>query len=394
MKKIIYIICSMILVITACDPMDNVYEELDALPKDPSTIKNFDITLSKENYESLKGKPNVPSYVNEGLYFTSEEQAGSLIPLFLNTNYPQLDNGDVINVTYNASTFIYSNNIVSEQISYTLLNTDYVLGGTTFTNFDRWSQIETFLKAKYPSPLEGRLVTLTFTWFNNNTTPTSKTVTDTYYYKNGVWQDTYYVSASDYLSVDRNRNNAFTSTDEALLPDFFNKFLKSNIVGATAGTVQYVSYFVRLSATSTPQYVMAMVYDGNNWSKIVKTLTGTKTLTFVKKDGAWAPDLTIRYTLATADYEWISNNPAIGTEANRANLRSFKNFYQVGSGTDTRYWTPEQIYAGLSALLKDRFPNAPEDQKYLLSYIVYRGSNNTDQTTFIKDASGNYVFFQ
>lgn len=392
MKKIVYLVCSLFTALTSCEPMEDVYDELDSLPKDPTKSKNFNIVLSEANYKFFEGKTGVPAHVNKNYYFASETEASTLIPLFLNATYAHLDNGDAINVTYNTSTFV-PNNTVAERVSYTLTTqADYSLGGANFQNFDKFSQIETFLNAKYPTPLEGRLATLTYTLYNSNTSPTSRTVTDTYYYVNGKWFDTYVVTADDYLSVDRNRNNAFASADEAeYVPAALNKFLKDNILGAKAGDVQFASYLVRYSSTSTLTNVMAMVYDGANWSKVSKAVTQEATLTFGKKDGVWAPDLTIRYTLTADDYTAIGNNPAVGTQANRDNLKQFKNFYQVGNATDTRYWTEAQIFAGLAARLKELYPNADVGQKVQLSYIVYRGSNNIDQTTFIKEQSGDFV---
>ncbi|WP_207435333.1 hypothetical protein [Sabulibacter ruber] len=396
MKKIVYLFFSvMTMLVSACDPMEDVYEELDALPRDRSEYQNIDITLSQTNYKDIKGN-DVPSYVGNNYYFASEEEAAKFIPLYLNTAYPQLLEGDIINVTYNALKFAFKGNTVAERDAYTLTDADYALGGTTFKNFDRWSQIETFLNTRYATPLQGRLVTLTFTWFSNNQSPTSQTRTDSYYYTNGRWEDAYLVTTEDYLKVERNRNNAFAPADEALLPGFFDNFLKNKIFGAKAGDVQYVSYAVRMSSSSTLQQVMGMMYDGSNWTRIPNNYFSTepRTLTFLRKNGVWAPDLTVRYTLVAADYEMIAGFSNVGTQANRDNLKQFKNFYQVGNGTDTRYWTEAQIFAGLAEFLKAKYPNAEVGQKYQLTYIVYRGSNTTVQTTLEKKESGNYEVIQ
>ncbi|AMM50325.1 hypothetical protein TH61_02825 [Rufibacter sp. DG15C] len=377
--------------------MDDVYEELDALPKafNPNDVRKLNITMSEANYKTLAGKPGVASYVNTNFYFATEEEAGKLIPLYLNTAYPNFDNKDEITVTYNLLTYSFKGNTVAERDVYTLTDEDYALGGTTFKNFDRFSQVETYLNARYPTPVQGRLVNLTFNWFSNNQLPTTQVRTYSYFYTNGRWEETYLVTEADYLKVDRNRNNAFAPADEAMLPGYFDNFLKSKVFGAKAGDVKYVSYAVRMSSSSTLQQVMAMVYDGSNWTKLTRNFfTEPRTLTFAFNNGIWVPDLTIKYTLVTADYEAIAAFPNVGTELNRANLKQFKNFYQAGSTTDTRYWTEAQINAGLAELLKVKYPNAEVGQKYQLTYIVYRGSNVTVQTTFIKKDNGSFEVFK
>ncbi|GAA4313944.1 hypothetical protein GCM10023183_33930 [Nibribacter koreensis] len=373
--------------------MEDTYEELDAQPKafDPSAVRKLNITLTEANYKSLQGKAGVPGYVNTNFYFASEEEAGALIPLYLNAAYPNFDNKDEITVTYNSLTKEFKGNTVTERETYTLTDEDYALGGTNFKNFDRWSQIETFLNARY-TPLQGRLVNLTFNWFSNNQLPTTQVRTFSYFYTNGRWEEAYLVTEADYLKVDRNRNNAFATADEAMLPAYFDNFLKAKVFGAKAGDIKYVSYAVRYSATSTLQQAMAMIYDGSNWTRLTKTFfTEPKTLTFSFENGKWKPDLTVKYTLVSADYETIAGFTNVGTEANRANLKQFKNFYQAGNNpSDTRLWTDAQINAGLAELLKVKYPNAEVGQKFLVTYIAYRGTNVSVQTLFEKKANGTF----
>lgn len=354
---------------TACDPLEDTYNQLDV--ENPKTA-TADVTVTLTNT------------------YASETAATAAIPALIDKSYPQLGNGSSAAVTYNLTTYSFNNNLVADKFTYTLTDADYALGGTNFKNFDRWSQVEAFLKAKYTSPKEGDLVTLTFAWYNSNVSSSATTITDSYYYKGGQWNDTYHVSATDYQSVDRGRFNNFVAADQDILPEYFNRFLKAKTITANAGDIQYVSFANRPSST-TFQTVMAMVFDGNNWNKVSANIVTPTTLKFSKKNGTWVPDLTIKYTLIADNYVWIAENSTAGTADNRANLKSFKNFFQSGSPTDTRYWTNEQIKDGLAQLLKNLYPNAEVGQKYQLSYIVYKGSNTVVTTTFEKNASGNYV---
>ena len=49
---------------------------------------------------------------------------------------------------------------------------------------------------------------------------------------------------------------------------------------------------------------------------------------------------------------------------------------------------------GLAGRLQVLYPNAEAGQKIQVTYTVYRGSNQAIQTTFIKDAAGNYEVFE
>ena len=396
MRKIFYLIMLIATTVSACDPMKDTYNELDATTNAGAVVKAFSYTMVKADYDFLKARTGgiqYPATISARQSFTSPEEAGLYIPDVLNRNYPQLDNGSAITVTYNQYLYTFVNNTISNRISYTLTNSDYALGGTTFTNFDRWSQVETFLKAKYPNAKDS-LVTLTYTAFNTNTNPTSKTVTDDFFFKNGQWYDTYRISPEEYTSVDRGRFNNFIAADQPMLVDYFNKFLKAKLIAPKVNDFIYVSFSNR-PASTTLQEVMALRFDGTNWVKLADNtnVLVPATLKFAKKAGVWKPDLTISYNFTTADYQAIGDDPTIGTDANRANLKQFNNFYQAGSNlSDTRYWTDAQIQAGVAAHLKRLFPNAEVGQKYRATFIIYKGSNTTTVWEFEKKSSGNFEY--
>lgn len=392
MKKIFYLLSSLMLVFTACDPMEDVYEELDKA-KLPYTKKGMTYKLSDTDYKTTTK------------YFASEEAAAAAIPTLLNTKFPALENGSSAIVTYNLLTdgYNFKGNTVSHDTTHVLTTDDYKLGGARYSNFDSWSQIKTFLNAKFPvsalkenQPAEGRLATLTFTWYNSNTNPTSNTVTDSYYYVGGEWYDTYYVSDANYASVDRNRSNAFTPGDVELLPAYFNSFLKGEFLTAKSRDVVYVKYAIRHSSSSTTQHVMAMMFDGTNWNKVEKSdiVVTESTLQFAKINGIWVPDLTKMYTLVSPDdYLWISQQPELGTEAQRGNLGDprYLNFYQSWSGSAT-YWSNENIQVALAALLKMRFPNEVIGQKFEVTYNYYLSGNKVGSMLFEMTEEGNYKY--
>jgi hypothetical protein len=401
MKRLLYLICSLTVALTSCDPLEDTYNELDA-NAGPTNVRDLSITLTNANYQSLKGKPGVPGYVSSNFYFATEEEAAALIPLYLNPTYPQLDEKSSVTVTYNQLLFDYTNNNVATTTAtetapatplpaYTLTDADYTAIGVSNTRLNisnNDADVIKFLNYKFPAPVENQLAVFTFNAYNSRVSTTAAVTTDSYYYKNGAWRNTYHVQAADYAAVGRGRFNNFETIDNDLLPAYFNRFLSATIFNPKVNDVQYVSY--NYFSGSASQRIMTMVFNGTSWVELKADILAPAKLTFAKKNGVWVPDLTVKYTLVTADYEAIAAFPNVGTEANRANLKQFRNFYQAGSTTDTRYWTEAQIFAGLAELLKVKYPTAEVGQKYLLTYIVYRGSNVTVQTLFEKKDNGNF----
>lgn len=378
MKKVIYLLSSLMLVFTACDPMEDVYEELDKINPDVY-VTSMNIELEKKDYELLKGKPAA-----KNLYFASEQEAAELIPSILDKKYPQLGDGTFATVAFNKLAFEFKGNQVSSVVKYEVSSDDYSALGHRYGNFDSSNEMIEFLEYKYPNAAENMLVVLTYDYYTGKT----NTITDSYYFLNGEWRNVYHVTDEDYAKVDRGRYDNFTSADDDLMPAFFNKFLSDNIIGANAGDVEYVSY-AYYSNRKTTQNIYTMMYNGTKWVAVTENVAKGSSLSFAKKNGVWKPDLTIRYALESADYQWIATNPALGTETNRSNLANYGNFYQ-GNPNSSNYWSNDQIVAALGALLKQKFPNAEVEQKFMLSYSVYNSGNITATVTLELQADGTY----
>ncbi|WP_192821858.1 hypothetical protein [Rufibacter sp. LB8] len=388
MKKLFYLICSVLVTASACEPLEDVYDEVEAAGTTPR--REMEITFTVPNYESLRGKTGVPAYVGTSYYFASEKEAGDLIPLYLNATFGHLRDGDVVDVTYNTA----SPSTVTERVAFTLATQeDYNMGGVTNNRmqFESMGQIETFLNAKFGAPVEGRLATLTYTWFNTNVGDGSggvvtRTMTVPFYYTGGKWYNTYAMTPADYAAVDRSRNNAFASGDEGtLVPAAFNQIFKRNIVGAKVGDIQYGSFLVRLSASSTLMQVIPLFYDGNNWQR-----TTPATLSFVKKQGVWVANPVTRYTLKDADYEWIGNNETLtASKGKRDNLKQFKNFYQRFTD-NVNYWKQDELVEALAALVQDRFPTATEGQRFQVTYMLHTGPTGPASVILVKE-NGKFV---
>lgn len=382
MKKYIYLIASFAaLTFTACDPMEEVYDELDEINNDAYTPE-VTVELATKDYELLKNKAGVPANVYTDYFFASEAEAAEIIPQILNLKYPQFDNGASVEVTYNQKVYSFDNNVVSSTTEYTVTADDYDAVGMRFDNFTAAGDLIKFLNYKYPAAAEDQLVILTFDYY----TGVTETRKDAFVFKNGAWIDAYYVSPADYAAVDRGQYDNFTSADDEMLAAYFDKFLRDNIVGAKTGDIQYV-YYVYYSG-STQKKIYTMMFDGAKWVGVTSNVIAAKTIQFAKANDTWKPDLTIRYTLTSADYITISTIETVGTADNRSNLAKYGNFYQ-GSTTSTSYWSPAQVIEALGALLKQKYPQAEEGQKFQVTYTVYN-SGAKDLTTTLQLENGEY----
>ncbi|MHA6247031.1 hypothetical protein ACXYMU_03780 [Pontibacter sp. CAU 1760] len=381
MKKYIYVVASVAaLSFTACDPMEDVYEELDAQISNEYEA-DIKTELAAKDYEFYKGKSSAPAYVAKNHYFGSEAEAGALIPAILDKNFPQVGNGTKAAIGYNKLLFKFGGNKINAVEEYSVTErSDYQLGGARYSNFDRESQVLTFLGEKFPEAVDGTLAVLDYTWYNGSAEPRNTDVTDSYYFTNGAWVDAYHVSEADYVAVGRNRFNNFTSADDAVLADYFNRFLNASVVGNKPGDVKYVSY-AYYNGKSTKQEVMAMNFNGTRWVELEEDLTENAVIKFKKKNAAWVADLSIAYSLVAADYTWISEQSNISTEANRSNLARYGNF-------NTFSWSNDDIIFAMAELLKSKFPGADAGQKYTVTYDTY--PTGLIQSTLIKRDNGNF----
>lgn len=381
-KEILYFLAFIVIAITACNPLEDTYNQLDQLPK----TEPFTLTLGDVQYKILPSS----SAPYKQLYFSTETEAKANIPTILNALYSNYSDGASATVNYTVA-----GNVVSSRTSYTLTATDYTNMGFSnsrinVTNGD--NDVLAFLNTKYPAPTENQLVILTYNAYNSNMSTTASAVTDSYYYVNGKWVNAYHVSPADYAATGAARFNDYTSADKPNLGDYFNRFLLANISGAKTNDIQYVSYYIFDNSTTpsvTEQRIMAMYYDGTRWRPVTSNAVITSSQGFVKSNGTWIVDPTINYTLVTADYVTISNISTVGTASNRSNLGSFKNFNVSPSGTTV--WSDAEVTAALAAFLKIKYPDAPVDQRYRVTYYAYRsGVYSYPVKVFKKLGSGEF----
>jgi hypothetical protein len=404
MKKIYYLIALMAVAagFTACHPMNETYKQLDASPT-PSP-KTLTYTLASADY-GLGGSTKLG-------YFTSAADANTNIPKILNAKFVYgYDNGSNANITYASSLGnITQPDSVAADLKYTLVNkADYLLlPGNTFADFSV-AQLLSWLPYKYPNPGVNEQHILTWIFYPTiattapqiypglsiastvSGTTTTTLATGSFAYINGAWVQDYFVTNAQYASIGRGQYNQFTSADDATLVSQLNGILKTDagvMATATTGSTQYVSFNYYSAAKVTAQRILAMVYNGTNWTHT----PASATLTYVKSNGTWVPDPTIFYTAVQKDWTYIGTL-APAALAN-ATTDAISNYAKYGdfttSSTSLYYWSPAQIDAAMIAILKYEFPSAKVGIPYHINYLLYTGSAVPASSTFKFDGT-NWV---
>jgi hypothetical protein len=372
MKKLYYLLALIAVVFASCDPLSQTYKTLDAVPKATA----ISLTLTSVEYKLLPS--SVYSY--NTLNFKSFTDANTYVPAILTTRYPQATELATASISFNVAQSSSSVNVPDStytRIATTLAAADYIfpstiLNGNTVpantTAYFTAAGAINYLNYKYPTPFANQLAVLTYLYFESGgTAATGNLTTDSFLFLNGAWTKVYTVSAAQYASVGRGTNNWFIATDVPTLTAYINTFLLNDpIVMATAkaGDIKYVSY----RYLTTYQKILALTYDGTNW-------TLKQTLLFLKLNGTWIPDPTVYVTIpvgVSADYAYLKTT-TIGSDAARANVASFGDF-DIRTNGATTAWSDADLTAGLAAILLHKFAAPIAGIPYKVTYYVYNGS--------------------
>jgi len=170
MKKIFYFILVLGLVFTACEPMEDIYNEIDAqgTPDPRNTIGNDEYTLTSDDYTALN--------LSSGR-FNSEDAAKSMIPGFI-SSIPKYDywlKNSTVLVNYN----LFMGYPVSVK-GYNLDQDDYTTSGSNLMGFQSYAKPEDFLPAildaGISSPFDGKYAVAKYDQFTGSAYAVSPTV--------------------------------------------------------------------------------------------------------------------------------------------------------------------------------------------------------------------------
>lgn len=162
MKRIIYCLAILGITLVGCNPIEDIYNNLDA-SADP-IVGSESYTLTSDDYAELE--------LGFGS-FSSIEEAKALMPDFLANKYPFWGQGSSVLVGYQ----LYVGNAegVSDLTSsdiYQLTNSDYATTGSDafgfYPNVNATSQIPDVLTAQITAPTEGQIVLAKYKQYTEN----------------------------------------------------------------------------------------------------------------------------------------------------------------------------------------------------------------------------------
>ena len=353
------------MVFTSCNPLEDIYEELDA--QKTVITGEATITLTDDDYSELN--------LNFG-NFSSEADAKSMLPGFLSNKYPTWGKESLAAVTFK----LYSPKRDEKSLTiYEVTAQDYADHGHTYGNFDSFTDISSFLDAKYPNAANRLLVSLTYKYYDG----TTKTLENGFINNAGTWEMSTGITDAEYTAMGEGRAQ-FSSEEEALqkIPAFLNDRFKFD--GKKAGDIEGIMYKLYVTDTqdvdndgrtddrTVYSFVAFFIYDGTAWTKYNNVIN--ETIKFGHDGTNWVPDNTIKYTLTNADYALVGND-----RYNNFDVRSGKNE------------EPESVRLNkINTILLNNFPNDAEGQKYIVSYNIYNGADAVWQLAVIK-TNGAYV---
>lgn len=144
MKKSIYYILFIILILSSCDPMDKIYDEMSS--ENTGYKNNVEYTLTADDYDAIAklATGNYPvdaAFISSKMFFNDTITASKYVPAFLAELYPALSVGSSAMVTYN-----YNGEMPEDLSVYTSTDT-YTVKDSDYKSIDGVLQV-----VKYYSP--------------------------------------------------------------------------------------------------------------------------------------------------------------------------------------------------------------------------------------------------
>lgn len=385
MKKIIYLFM-LALGITACNPVDEIYDDLEA--SEAEINGEISYTLTEDDYGEIL-ELDFPN-------FNTIDQAKQLIPQVLDVNYPILGESSVAFVTYDR---FFRKSTESSLIVYEVTTADYDSYPETarHNNFDDIDQIYTFLDDKFPNASNRTLVSLTYIFYDGS----AKELNNGFLKVGSNWEFIQGFTEEQYALAGESFAN-FSSTDEAefKIPTLLDKVFEFS-PEMPVNTILPVMYNLyqedvddvdndgSVTDRATYSFVINYLYNGSEWVEYSNVLT--ETLQFGYEGGEWIPDNTINYIFSSEDYSKVETIFIDKYPGPADNVGFFGSFDRRSSSSN--YWSDEMLLEAMDAFLDQLNPNAEEEQKYVLTFAVYTGTTVTVSYKLIK-SNGDWVLNQ
>ena len=352
MKKIFYSFAILSLLFTSCNPMEDIYSEIDATETVISGEATY--TLTDADYDALD--------LNYG-NFSSSDDAKADLPDFLSGKYPAWGAESLAAVTFK----LYAPKVTERSLEvYTVSSDDYADNGHTYGNFSRDYHITDFLDIKYPNAANRLLVSLTYKYYSGSVS----TLNNGFLFVNGAWEMAAGITDDEYTAMGEGYSN-FSSEDEAIAKVSVFLVDKFKYSGKMAGDIEAIMYKL-YTGGSVKSFIANFIYDGASWSEYNNVID--ETIKFGHDGTTWVPDNTIKYTLTGADYTLVGNG-------------NYGNFdVRAGKAEAEESVRLDKV----NTILLNNFPSDAEGQKYIVTYNIYNGAAGVWSLAVIKEG-GAYV---
>ncbi|GAA4268578.1 hypothetical protein [Hyunsoonleella aestuarii] len=216
-----------------------------------------------------------------------------------------------------------------------------------------------------------------------------------YTFDGSEWEATegvYFVQDSDFDSMGEEfgqpgRFNNFGSSTPA--EDYLPTFLSLTAPWAYGQEEDEVIMVYDYFSSSSGAQIRGNRYTFTNgaWEPHLSTIDTS--LQFGHDGNSWVPDNTIRYTFTGADVTFISN-AFIEIYPGPADNVGFFGSFDRRSGS-SNFWSDEMLLEAFNALLESGGFVTDEEQKYVLTFVIYNGSTTNETKSVIK-LNGEWVY--
>ncbi len=158
MKKILYLFTLILFILSSCDPMAEIYDELDDM--NTGYKNSVEYILTVDDYAAiadLSTNTDAAEWIGDMMYFTDDISAADYVPAYLEVLFPALSEGSTAMITYK-----YNNEVPEDLVDYTELD-DYTMGASDYQSADGKLQTIQYFTPSYvpevyvPLFLEGQI---------------------------------------------------------------------------------------------------------------------------------------------------------------------------------------------------------------------------------------------
>ncbi len=319
MKKLVYILMMFIIAFSACDPNEDLYDELDLLIEPYSASVEY--TLTSDDYATASGYAIMDAVTDDdtthaediedmeafNMYFTANDYVGFILADL----YPEYNAKSTALVTYNnyIGGLDYLDNFGSAD-AYELVDADYEAMGPgpgAYHNFSSYDPPEDYLPdwllTKYPSAVADDMVAITYAYYSGSVVD----MTDYYSFDGTEWapvSGVYVLTDADYDAMGDPGAYSNFAYYEGDGPEYYlPAFLKSTYIYAQPGDIKVIVYNFYEGGGVTNVHAKEYHFDGSSWTEYNAIIEETNQ--FVHNGEKWLFDPTVEHTMISADYQLI-----------------------------------------------------------------------------------------